>query len=50
MVGCWKIKDLFSSKKSGFYWVKPPCANSAMRVYCDFESEDEQYYAYLGAE
>jgi len=36
---CYKIKNLSKDKKSGYYWVHPPCSPKPMRVYCDFETE-----------
>jgi hypothetical protein len=35
-------------KRSGYYWVKNPCASKAIRVYCDFKTGRGAYYAYYG--
>jgi hypothetical protein len=33
---CHVIKTVNPLRKSGFYWIKPPCAKKPIRVYCDF--------------
>jgi len=38
---CYKIKQLSIDKKSGYYWVKPPCGAKPLRVYCHFETPNE---------
>jgi hypothetical protein len=38
---------MFPYKKSGYYWIKPWCSKVSLRVYCDFESEHKQAYAFL---
>jgi len=43
---CWEIKEVFPEKKSGFYWLKPRCTNLPIRVFCDFDHKDSQYYYY----
>jgi len=38
---CYTIKDLNPSKKNGFYWVKPKCSKTSLRVYCDYNTKWE---------
>ncbi len=38
---CYIIKNLQKDKKSGYYWIHPPCSSAPMRVYCDFATPDK---------
>jgi len=38
---CYHIKDLHPKIKDGFFWVKPGCSKSPLRVYCDFKTKWE---------
>ncbi len=33
---CLQIKEIYKTKKSGFYYIQPPCSFSPIRVFCDF--------------
>jgi len=33
-------------KKSGYYWIKPHCAEFPMRVYCELQPEDDNARAF----
>jgi len=45
---CAHIRQQFSYKVSGFYWVKVECSKEAMRVFCDFSIFKGTFYALLG--
>jgi hypothetical protein len=44
---CVSIKNMYRYKRSGYYWIKPPCAKKALRTYCHFEKNIKNYY-YIG--
>jgi len=33
---CSQIKNLNKNRKTGFYWIKPRCSKTAIKVFCDF--------------
>ena len=33
---CFQIKEIYKTKKSGYYYIQPPCSFSPIRVFCDF--------------
>lgn len=33
---CSQIKEIYKTKKSGFYYIQPSCSSIPMRVFCDF--------------
>jgi hypothetical protein len=36
-------------KKSGYFWIKSPCSDVALRVYCDFDVLPERAFTILTA-
>jgi len=45
---CSKIRAAAPYKKNGFYWLKTKCMPKALRVYCDFDKNNPNFYAYHG--
>lgn len=45
---CAQIREQFSYKVSGFYWVKNECGKDPFRVFCDYSIFKGTYYAFLG--
>ena len=43
-----EIKKKYSEKRNGFYFLKNKCMKNALRVYCDFNSENKVLYYYNG--
>jgi hypothetical protein len=47
---CASIKRTFSYKKTGYYWIHPPCSKMPLRVFCDFTSSKYGIpYAFYGS-
>ncbi len=44
---CYKIVKATPHKKSGYYWIKPYCAEVPMRVYCELFPDDARAYAFV---
>jgi len=45
---CFHIKKMTPYKKTGYFWIKPDCVSSPLRVFCDFDNfkfgKDIAYY------
>ena len=46
---CGQILRIFPYKKSGYYWIKPPCSKIPLRVYCDLSNKNSRLYAFFGS-
>lgn len=44
---CSAIKKMHIRKRSGFYWIHPPCSQTSIRVFCDFQSDYYQDYYFI---
>ena len=42
------IKRTVRCAKSGYYWIKPKCAESALKGYCDFNYGNWNFYYFYG--
>ena len=48
IIECSQIKEVFTNKFSGYFWIKSECQKTPLRVYCDFDIGKGVFYAYLG--
>ncbi len=42
------INSLNHCSKSGYYWIKPRCAEGAIKGYCDFAVGNWNFYYFYG--
>ena len=45
---CAYIREKMSYKSNGFFWIKTLCMNKPMRVFCDFDNFNNNFYVYIG--
>ena len=45
---CGHIRAMFPFRSNGFYWIKTACMSEPLKVYCDYEFSNGNFYYYKG--